>query len=165
MEYRFTWATTTAGSTTYLSWREDRHPFDLLSSNTDCGRKLTYPHLRIRIQNYFAWRNYLTNQISHGILFTFVYYDVSKISIIYAMIELYSVPFDTPVSRRAVLCDWVWRAGGRAGGHTGHTGFRTITFVLYIGSLPNLATRFPCGRVRTLFILGSLGQRSRSPLL
>ena len=24
--------------------------------------------------------------------------------------------FHTPVSRRAVLCDWVWRAGGRAGG-------------------------------------------------
>jgi hypothetical protein len=34
--------------------------------------------------------------------------------------------------------------------------FRTITLVLYIGSLPNLATRFPCGRGRTLFILGSL---------
>ena len=28
--------------------------------------------------------------------------------------------------------------------------------VLYIGSLPNLATLFPCGRRRTLFILGSL---------
>ena len=45
------------------------------------------------------------------------------------------------------------------------TGFRTITLVLYIGSLPNLATWFPCGRGRTLFILGSLGQSSRSPLL
>ena len=31
-----------------------------------------------------------------------------------------------------------------------------ITLVLYIGSLPDLATRFPCGRGRTLFILGSL---------
>jgi hypothetical protein len=31
-----------------------------------------------------------------------------------------------------------------------------ITLVLYIGSLPNLATWFPCGRGRTLFILGSL---------
>jgi hypothetical protein len=41
--------------------------------------------------------------------------------------------FYTPVSRRAVLCDWVWRAGVR-------TGFRTITLVLYIGSLSNLAT-------------------------
>jgi hypothetical protein len=39
-----------------------------------------------------------------------------------------------------------------------HTGFRTITLVLYIGSLPSLATWFPCGRGRTLFILGSLGQ-------
>jgi hypothetical protein len=66
--------------------------------------------------------------------------------------------FYTPVSRRSVLCDWVWRAGV-------HTGCRTITLVLYIGSLPNLATWFPCGRGRTLFILGSLGQRSRSPLL
>jgi hypothetical protein len=43
--------------------------------------------------------------------------------------------------------------------------FRTITLVLYIGSLTNLATWFPCGRGRTLFILGSLGQRSRSLLL
>ena len=43
-----------------------------------------------------------------------------------------------------------------------HSGFCTITLVLYIGSLPNLATWFPCGRGRTLFILGSLGQRSRS---
>ena len=43
----------------------------------------------------------------------------------------------------------------------------TITLVLYIGSLPNLTTWLPCGRERTLFILGSLGQRSRSrsPLL
>jgi hypothetical protein len=31
-----------------------------------------------------------------------------------------------------------------------------ITLVLYIGSLPNLATWFPCGRGRTRFILGSL---------
>ena len=52
------------------------------------------------------------------------------------------------------------------GGRTGvHTGFRTITLVLYIGSLPNLTTWLPCGRGKTLFILGSLGQRSRSPLL
>ena len=50
------------------------------------------------------------------------------------------------------------------GGWAGvHTGFHTITLVLYIGSLTNLATWFPCGRGRTLFILGSLGQRSRSP--
>jgi hypothetical protein len=63
--------------------------------------------------------------------------------------------FYTPVSRPAVLCDW---AGV-------HTGFRTITLVLYIGSLPNLVTWFPCGRGRTLFILGSLGQRSRLLLL
>jgi hypothetical protein len=66
------------------------------------------------------------------------------------------VNFFTPVSRRAVLCDWVWQTGVR-------TGFCTITLVLYIGSLPNLATWFPFGRGRILFILGSLGQRS--PLL
>jgi hypothetical protein len=46
-----------------------------------------------------------------------------------------------------------------------HTGFHTITLVLYIWSLPNLATWFPCRRGRTLFILGSLGQRLRSSLL
>ena len=46
-----------------------------------------------------------------------------------------------------------------------HTGFRTITLVLYIRSLHNLATWFPCGKGRTLFILGSLVQRSRSLLL
>ena len=43
--------------------------------------------------------------------------------------------------------------------------FRTITLVLYIGSLTNVATWFPCGRGRTLFILGSLDQKSRSALL
>ena len=37
-----------------------------------------------------------------------------------------------------------------------------ITLVRYIGYLPNLTTWLPCGRGRTLFILGSLGQRSRS---
>jgi tetrahydromethanopterin S-methyltransferase subunit E len=56
--------------------------------------------------------------------------------------------FIHPSRDGAVLCDWVWRVGV-------HTGFRTITLVLYIGSLPNLATWFPCGRGRTLFILGS----------
>ena len=69
------------------------------------------------------------------------------------------ITYYTPVSRQAILCDWVWRASGV------HTGFRTITLVLYIGSLPNLTTWFPCGRERILFILGSLDQRSRSLLL
>ena len=36
---------------------------------------------------------------------------------------------------------------------------------MYTGSLTNSATWFPCGRGRTLFFGGSLGQRSRSPLL
>ena len=40
-----------------------------------------------------------------------------------------------------------------------------ITLVLYIWFLPNLTTWLPCGRERILFILGSLGQRSRSLLL
>ena len=53
------------------------------------------------------------------------------------------------VSRRAVLCDWVLRVAGV------HAGFRTITLVLYIGSLP----WFPCGREKALFIFGSWGQR------
>ena len=43
--------------------------------------------------------------------------------------------------------------------------FDMITLVLYIGSLPNLTMWLPYGRGRTLFILWSLGQRSRSPLL
>jgi hypothetical protein len=37
-----------------------------------------------------------------------------------------------------------------------HDRFCMITLVLYIGSVTNLATWFPCGRGRTLFILGSL---------
>ena len=108
--------------------------------------------------------------------------------------------FYTPVSRRAVLYDWVWRAGGhphrfphnnfssvyriftklghmiplwkgknpiyfgvKGQGHHYYKNnfwqqdrFRTITLVLYVGSLPNLTTWLPCGRGRTLFILGSL---------
>jgi hypothetical protein len=43
--------------------------------------------------------------------------------------------------------------------------FRMVTLVLYIGSFPNLATWFLWERGRTLFILGSLGQNSRSLLL
>ena len=43
---------------------------------------------------------------------------------------------------------YVIAGSGRAGVHTG---FRTITLGLYIGSLPNLVTSFPCGRGRTLF--------------
>ena len=42
-----------------------------------------------------------------------------------------------------------------------HGRFRTIALVVYIGYLSNLATLFPCGRGRTLFILGSLGERSK----
>jgi hypothetical protein len=44
------------------------------------------------------------------------------------MVSVFLIHFYTPV-----LCDWVWRSGI-------HTGFRTITLVLYIGSLTNLAT-------------------------
>ena len=68
------------------------------------------------------------------------------------------------------LLNWFLYAGLKTGpyyvigygGRTGvNTGFRTITLVLYIGSLSNLATWFPCGRGRTLYILGSLGQGHR----
>jgi hypothetical protein len=61
--------------------------------------------------------------------------------------------FYTPVLRRGRIM-WLGMAGV-------HTGFRTITLVLYIGSLSNLATWFPCGRGRTLCILGPLGQSHR----
>ena len=40
-----------------------------------------------------------------------------------------------------------------------------VTLVLYIGSLPNLTRWFPCRRGRTLFLLGSLSQKSRSSVL
>ena len=45
--------------------------------------------------------------------------DLYIIKVLYKMIpclimELYIfTTFYTPVSRRAVLCDWVWRAGGQ----------------------------------------------------
>jgi hypothetical protein len=45
---------------------------------------------------------------------------------------------------RLVLCDWAWPVSAQE-----------TYLVLYIESLPNLATWFPCGRGRTLFILGS----------
>jgi hypothetical protein len=43
--------------------------------------------------------------------------------------------------------------------------FHMITLVLYLGSLRNLTTWLPCGRGRTLLILGLLGQRSRSLII
>ena len=57
--------------------------------------------------------------------------------------------FYTPVLRPHYVIGY----GGWAGIHTG---FRTITLVLYIRFLPTLATWFPCGRGRTPFILESL---------
>ena len=67
----------------------------------------------------------------------------------FAMLKMkrLNIYFYTTISRRAVLCDWVWRAGV-------HTGFHTITLVLYVGSLPNLATWFPCRRGRTYLFWG-----------
>ena len=68
----------------------------------------------------------------------------------------------TSVSRRAVLCDWVWRAADGMRWAAGVlTGFHTITLVLYIQSLPTWATWFPWGRGRTICMLVSLGQRSK----
>ena len=48
-------------------------------------------------------------------------------------IKLNNIPFNTPDGPYYVI----GYGGQRAGVHTG---FRTITLVLYIGSLPNLAT-------------------------
>ena len=70
------------------------------------------------------------------------------------------------LDKKRELCQFIWFLCARLEtdrimwlGMVGvHTGFRTITLVLYIGSLQNLATWFPCGRGRTLFILGLLGQ-------
>ena len=49
---------------------------------------------------------------------------------------------------------WLGMAGGRPPSFP-HNNFSSV-----IWSLPNMATWFPCRRGRTLFILGSLGQRS-----
>jgi hypothetical protein len=87
--------------------------------------------------------NFLTASSKIRMALKYFIYDIIHSYFLYVCLET------------AVLCDWVWRAGV-------HTGFRTITLVLYIRSLPNLATWFPCWRGRTLFILRSLGQRSRS---
>jgi hypothetical protein len=65
--------------------------------------------------------------------------------------------YRTKVIVRKRPCYYVIGYDGRVGVHTG---FRTITLVLCIGSLPNLTTWFPCRRGRILFILGSLDQRS-----
>jgi hypothetical protein len=79
-------------------------------------------------------------------------------------VEVYGFLFRSEIFLRTTReLEYLFFCRGRRAGV--HTGFRTITLVLYIGSLPNVATWFPCGRERTLFILGSLDQRSRSPLL
>jgi hypothetical protein len=133
-----------------------------------------------------------------------------KRHICYYVLHYLKSTFYTPVSRRAVLCDWIWLARGHPHRFP-HNNFSSVyriftkpghmiplwkgknsiyfgvirskvkvtvtinrifdnrvvstTLVLYIGSLPNLTTWLSCGRGRTLFILGSLGQSSRSPLL
>jgi hypothetical protein len=96
----------------------------------------TYFFLNVSISSVDNWHLSYSLILGHFLFRPFFWRIVSMIS------QKWD-PFYTPVSRRAVLCDWVWRAGV-------HTGYRTITLVLYIG---------------TLFTLGSLGQRSRSPLL
>ena len=93
-----------------------------------------------------------TNSYSYSYIHVYIYIYIYSACIIFHVFYLktcfiyyvdycsfmFMMPFYTPVSRRAVLCDWVWRAvGGRPGVHTG---FRTITLVLYIGSIANLAT-------------------------
>jgi hypothetical protein len=77
------------------------------------------------------------------------------------------VVYGTPLS--AFLYDrletgrimWLGMAGGRRAGDRPHR-FPHNNFSSIYRIFTKLATRFPCGRGRTLFILGSLGQRSRS---
>ena len=81
-------------------------------------------------------------------------------SFLFLLAIVFSVlPFDTPVTRRSVLCDWVWRAGGRP-----HR-FPYNNFTSVYRIVTKLSHMIPGRRGRTFFILGSLGQRSRSPLL
>ena len=111
----------------------------------------------VLIQSHKFWSKYLF-KIVFSVLIFYLNFHKNWTKLTLVRIKNYFKTFYTLVSRRSVLCDWVWRTGV-------HTGFRTIILVLYIGSLPNLATWFPYGREKPLFILGSLGQRSRSPLL
>jgi hypothetical protein len=69
--------------------------------------------------------------------------------------------FYMAISRRSVLCDWVWRAGRRASVHRTHR-FPHNNFSSVYRNFTKLGHTIFCGRERTLFILGSLGQRSRS---
>jgi hypothetical protein len=68
--------------------------------------------------------------------------------------------FYTPVSRRAILCDWVWWAAGGRPHRSPHNNFSSV-YRLFT----KLSHMIPLYKGKNLFILGSLGQRSRSPLL
>ena len=70
--------------------------------------------------------------------------------------------------RKCRLIDWCMAGrgnGGRMGMRASTIGFRTLTLVLCRPSLPNLVKWYPYARGRTLLVLGSVGQRSRSLLL
>ena len=68
--------------------------------------------------------------------------------------------FYTPVSRRAVLCDWVWRAAGRRPHRFPHNNFSSVYRIFTkLGHMIPLSMK---GKNPIYF--GSLGQRSRSLL-
>ena len=99
------------------------------------GTNIMANQVRTPIQNYFV-----------KVLYENLTFEIPPLWFLYARLE----------TGRII---WLGMAGGRTGVLTG---FRALTLVLYIGSLPNLATWFPCRSGRTLSILRSLGQRSRS---
>jgi hypothetical protein len=82
------------------------------------------------------------------VFFVFLYVELLFTNQFWFTSSLSFIIFITLVSRRAVLCYWVWRAGGRP-----HS-FRTLTLVLYFGSLSNLTTWFPCGKGNYLIYFG-----------
>jgi hypothetical protein len=114
----------------------------LVASNCYIGEKMTINVLLVRLCRIISSGS---NIISRSLQSSGSKIALSHISKKYSL-------FIRPSRDGAVLCDWVWRAGGWAGVHTG---FRTITLVLYIGSLTNLATWFPCGRDRPYLFWGN----------
>ena len=68
--------------------------------------------------------------------------------------------FYTPVSRRAVLCDWVWWEAGGLPDRFPHTNFSSVYRIF-----TKLGHLIPMWKGKNPFILGPFGLRSKSPLL
>jgi hypothetical protein len=68
-------------------------------------------------------------------------------------------PFYTPVSRQAILCDWVWRAARRPHRFP-HNNFSSVYRIF-----TKLGHVIPLWKGKNPINFGSLGQRSRSLLL